>query len=338
MQVAVTGVTGCLGRALIQNLTKSGFHLRLLVLPHEQHIFSYQKKAKIIVGDISSPEVLADLTKDTEIVFHLAGKVHSLPRSRADENEFYRVNTEGTRLLIKAAAKNKARRIVFYSTVGVYGEVADFHGDELSPCRPLSAYANSKYMAEQLVLNSFKKEGPEGVVLRFPVVYGPFDRGNVAKLIKAIYHKLFFYFGDGNCLRSMISSKNAAEAAVRAAFELKSTSEVFCVTDGRDYTMNELVGSVHNALGISRKPYHLPVLLADIAGRLGDLLGKWTCVPFPIDSEKVRKLSLPLTFSCEKAKKVLGYEPVETLGKGIRREVEWLYPNSGSTDYSDYTD
>jgi nucleoside-diphosphate-sugar epimerase len=79
-------------------------------------------------------------------------------------------------------------------------------------------------------------------------------------------------------------------------------------------------------------------LLADIAGRLSDLLGKWTCVPFPIDSDKVRKLSLPLTFSCEKAKKVLGYEPVETLGKGIRREVEWLYPKSGSTDYPDYTD
>jgi nucleoside-diphosphate-sugar epimerase len=109
MQVAVTGVTGCLGRALIQNLTKNRFHLRLLVLPHEQHIFSFQKKAKIIVGDINSPEALANLTKEAEIVFHLAGKVHSLPRSRADENEFYRVNTEGTRLLIEAAAKNKTR-------------------------------------------------------------------------------------------------------------------------------------------------------------------------------------------------------------------------------------
>jgi len=50
-----------------------------------------------------------------------------------------------------------------------------------------------------------------------------------------------------------------------------------------------------------------------------------------IDSDRVRKLSRPLTFSCEKAKRVLGYELVETLEEGIRREVESLYP---STDYA----
>jgi nucleoside-diphosphate-sugar epimerase len=66
--------------------------------------------------------------------------------------------------------------------------------------------------------------------------------------------------------------------------------------------------------------------LADLAGRFGDVLRKWTHIPFPIDSDRVRKLSRPLTFSCEKAKSVFGYEPVETLEEGLRREVEWLYP------------
>jgi len=184
----------------------------------------------------------------------------------------------------------------------------------------------SKYQAEQLVLTSSNDGGPEGVVLRFPVVYGPLDRGNVAKLIKAVQSKLFFYFGDGNCLRSMISPKNAAEAAVIAGFEPKVANEVFCVIDGRDYTMNELVDSICHVLGMSWRPFHMPVSLADLAGRCGDVLRKWVHVPFPIDSERVRKLSRPLTFSCEKAKRVLGYEPVETLEEGIRREVEWLYP------------
>jgi nucleoside-diphosphate-sugar epimerase len=239
---------------------------------------------------------------------------------------------------LEAAKKNGVKRVVFYSTVGVYGKDTDFHGDELSPCHPGSVYAKSKFQAEQLVLNSFKKEGPEGVVLRFPVVYGPFDRGNVARLINAVYKKLFLYFGDGSCLRSMVSSKNAAEAAIRAAFEPKAANQVFCVTDGRDHTMNELVGSICHALKISQRSYHVPVLLADIAGKFGDFLGKWTCVPFPVDSGKVRKLSRPLTFSCEKAKKVLGYEPVDTLEKGIRREVEWLYPEIRSTDKANYRD
>lgn len=105
--------------------------------------------------------------------------------------------------------------------------------------------------------------------MRFPIVYGPLDRGNVAALIKAVRKKQFFHFGDGNCLRSMISSRNAAEAAVRAAFEPKVANEVFCVTDGLDYTMNELVDCICGALGMSWRPYHVPVSLADLAGRFG---------------------------------------------------------------------
>jgi len=338
LKIAVIGGTGCLGRALIQKLTEEGVRLRILVRPHEQQIFSSQKNAEIIVDDINSPEALANLTKGAEIVFHLAGKAHTIPRTIANENEFYRVNTEGTRLLIETAAKNKVRRIIFYSTVGVYGELADHHGDEKSPCNPLTVYTKSKFDAEQLVLNSHTFGGPEGVVLRFPVAYGPYDRGNVAKLIKAIYYRYFFLIGDGKNVRSMISSTNSAEAASLAAFEPKAINEVFCVTDGRDYTMNELVDSICHALGTNWRPYHVPVLLTDLAGRFGDALQKWARVPFPIDSDKVRKLSRPLTFSCEKAKKVLGYEPVETLEKGIRREVEWLYPEIRSKDNANYTD
>jgi nucleoside-diphosphate-sugar epimerase len=99
--------------------------------------------------------------------------------------------------------------------------------------------------------------------------------------------------------------------------------------------MNELVDSICRALGIRWRPYHVPVLLADVAGRFGDVLRKWAHVPFPVDSDRVRKLSRSLTFSCEKAKSMLGYEPVETLEEGLRREMECLYPKTRSTDYAD---
>lgn len=324
MNVAVTGGTGCLGRPLIDKLIADGIYLKLLILPNDPPLNYPDNKVEIITGDLNSSDALDMLCLDCDVVFHLAGKVHSMPGTKEEEQEFYQVNVEGTRNLLEAAKKSRVKRVGFYSTVGVYGKDADFHGDELSPCHPGSVYAKSKYQAEQLILNSSNDGGPEGVVLRFPVVYGPLDRGNVAKLIKTVQSRLFFYFGDGNCLRSMISSKNAAEAAIRAAIEPRAANEIFCVTDGWDYTMNELVGSICHALGTGWRPFHVPVLLADLAGRLGDILRKWAHVPFPIDSDRVRKLSRPLTFSCEKAKRVLGYAPVETLEEGIRREVEWL--------------
>lgn len=331
-KVAVTGGTGCLGLPLVERLIVDGAYLKLLTLPNDPSISYSDNKVEIIIGDLNTPDALNLLTRGCNVVFHLAGKVHTVPGTEEEEQEFFRVNVEGTKNLLEAAKKTKVKRVVFYSSVGVYGKDADFHGDELSLCQPGSVYTKSKYQAEQLVLNSSNDGGPEGVVLRFPVVYGPLDRGNVAKLIKAIHSRLFFYFGDGSCLRSMISSRNAAEAAMRAAFEPKAANEVFCVTDGLDYTMNEMVDCICGALGIRRRPWHVPVLLADLAGKFGDVLRKWAHIPFPIDSDRVRKLSRPLTFSCEKAKGVLGYEPVETLAEGIRREVESLYP---STDYAD---
>ena len=332
MKVAITGGTGCLGQPLVERLALKNLDVQALILPDDPGSDSLNNKANIIVGDLSDFAVLRNLTKGCKIVFHLAGRVHSVPGTKGEEEAFFRVNVEGTRNLLQAAQKNKVERIVFYSTVGVYGTDADFHGDEVSPCRPVSVYAKSKYMAEQLVSNRSSDGGTEWVVLRFPVVYGPLDRGNVAKLIKAVHRNFFFFFGDGNFVRSMISSRNAAAVALKAAFEPKAANEVFCVTDGKDYTMNELIGSICHALGKNRKPFHIPVFLPELIGTFGDAFKKWAHISLPIKSDIVRKLSRPLTFSCEKSKRLLGYEPVETLDAGIRKEVEWLYPEIIPTD------
>jgi len=324
MKVAVTGGTGCLGQPLLEKLIIEGFDIQLLALPQDPAIPILKEKVHVVTGNLNSHDALDVLTKDCEIVFHLAGKVHSVPKTKAEEQNFYQLNVEGTKNLLRASTKNNVKRVVFYSTVGVYGQDADFHGDELAPCRPLSVYSKSKYLAEKLVLNSFNNGGPEGVVLRFPIVYGPLDRGNVAKLIVAIRRKLFFYFGDGNCLRSMISSTNAAEAALKAAFDRQAGNQVFCVTDGQDYKLKDLVDAICYALNMSWRPFHIPISIAELAGKIGDLLEKSTHVHFPINTAKVMKLSRSLTFSCEKAKRVFAYRPTETLVEGICREVEWL--------------
>jgi len=122
----------------------------------------------------------------------------------------------------------------------------------------------------------------------------------------------------------MISSRNAAEAATRAAFEGKAANEVFCVTDGRDYRLEELVEAICRALKTKWRPFHVPMSVAKMGGMLGDLLEKIMRIQMPINSGTVRRLGGRLTFSCDKAKKVLGYEAVETLEEGIRREVEWI--------------
>jgi nucleoside-diphosphate-sugar epimerase len=325
MRVAVTGGTGCLGRPLVARLIDSGFDVRLLVLPQENVDDDYLRKAIIIRGSLESSGAIASLVEGCDVVFHLAGKVHSVLKDVKDDREFAFINYECTKKLLKTCSEKKVKRFVFYSTVGVYGKSGDFHGNEQSPCNPVSAYAISKLDAEKVVLSSADDGGPLGVVLRFPVVYGPWDRGNVCKLIKSINGGRFFYFGDGRFLRSMISSVNAAEAAYMASIASLTESDVFCVTDGSDYHVRELIEEILRAVNKSWKPYHIPVAMAFFFGMIGDLLNKATGLNIPFNSEMVMKLSAPLTFSCEKAKSVLQYKPVETLRDGIAKEVKWLF-------------
>lgn len=324
MKVSITGGTGCLGRPLVEKLINIGAKVQLLVLPSDKGIKSLGNKIHIIYGDINSNDTLLSLTKDCEVVFHLAGKVHSVPKTEVEKQDFFHTNVDGTKNLLEAASINKVKRLVFYSTVSVYGKNSDFHGDEMSLSQPLSPYAKSKYLAEQSVLNSHQQNGVEGVVLRFPVVYGPFDRGNVASLINAIYHKLFFYFGDGNCRRSMISSINTAEAAIKAAFEPLAAQQVFCVTDDKDYSLQEIIEAICLAIKTTWRPFHIPISFAKGLGKFGDLFERLSHYSMPINSSKVAKLSRPLTFSCEKAKHVFKYKPIENLCNGINNEVEWL--------------
>lgn len=326
MRVAVTGGTGCLGRPLIRRLIEDGREINLLI-PENESDGLLSDGIRIVRGTVNSPAALDSLTSGCETIFHLAGKVHVIPGSKSEEEEFFRINVEGTRLLLQAAARNKVGRIVFYSTVGVYGKDADFAGDERSPCSPVSAYALSKLKAEELVLLS-GSGGPEGVVLRFPVVYGPLDRGNVASLISAVKQRRFFIPGNGLNLRSMINCENAAHAAVLAGFHRAAAGRVFCVTDGVEYSFTTIIEAICRALEVRWDPPRVPLPAAQLLGKLGDFAAKLG-LPFPLDTAKVRKLSGSLTFSCSKARGLLGYEPRKSLDQGLKAEVAWLRRQGG---------
>jgi len=321
MNVALTGGTGCLGQPLLRRLLGNGHNVKLLVEPNDHRIFPAENLS-IISGTVNDEHALRELVEGSDIVFHLAAKVHEFHKTPSVEHEFHEINSEGTRLLVEISKQKKVKRIVFYSTVGVYGKDSNFHGDEISSCNPNNPYSQTKYMAERYVLESFKTGGPDGVVLRFPVVYGPFDRGNIFKLIEAVYKRQFFIIGNGKNLRSMISSENTAVAALLAGTHPKAANQIFCVTDGRDYTIEEILDTICTVLGFSCRPIHLPLFAAKTIGNIGDIsetIFKWQA---PLNTDRVRKLSSSLTFSCDKIQKELGYRPVQTLEEGIRDEVK----------------
>lgn len=318
LRALVTGGLGCLGSAVSDRLVTAGWWVRILDRSGEAGQLSGRlAEAELVSCSILDPAEVARACQGVDTVFHLAARVHD---RLASDDELWVANVEGTRVVLEAARRAGVRRFVFYSTVGVYGRTTGVGLNESTPTAPATVYARSKLEAEQLVLAS----PLEVVVLRFPVSYGPRDRGNVSNLIRTIASKRFFFVGHGRNRRSMLAAENAAAAAVLAAESDKAPGEVFIATDGLATSLAEVVRAVTLALGADWRPPNLPPIVARSLAFAGDVLRSLGLKRVPFDSDVYRKLFGEFVLDDSKARRMLGYEPTAELSAGMGAEVQWM--------------
>ena len=181
MRVVITGGTGFLGRRLARSLLDRGRlvdregkerAVETLLLFDKGPLADTPPDRRIETreGDIADSAALARLiTPETDAVFHLAAVVSG--EAEADTDLGYRVNFDGTRLLLEAcrAAGNRPR-VVFASSLAVYGgELPATVGEEV-PLSPQSSYGTQKAIGE-LLINDFSRKGYiDGRALRLPTV------------------------------------------------------------------------------------------------------------------------------------------------------------------------
>ena len=317
--VLVTGAAGCIGTALTRRLSRTGFHVQALVRDRRQagHLLDYGG-VDLIEGDLDSIDLLNEAVSGCDLVYHAAARVHA--PSGTPETEFTRANVDGTRHLVEAAVKNGVRSFVFFSTVAVYPEKDDVQ-DELSHTEPHTPYGASKLAAEGLVLKAGIESGLKSTVLRLPVVYGPRDRGNVAKLIQAIRNGSFFIVGNGENLKSMIAVGNVVDAAMLAVDEEKARGEIYNVCDSRPYSQREIAETIAELLGRSKNFFTLPLFWVHNAGRLADTVNAITGISLPLTADLVRKLAANTIFSSAKIERELGFKPRISLREGLEEVI-----------------
>ncbi len=307
MKVLVTGAAGCLGRATCERLHERGHSVRGHDLDGKPSDALF-RDVDWMSGDLGECE-LAPLLEGCSAVAHFAALVHREDVTAPEQ--YRRINVEMTRRLVDAATAANVR-VVLSSTVAVYGPL-DEPADEATRLLPETAYARSKLSAEQIVRSA------GGVVLRFPVAYGPGDRGNVGKLIDAIRRGRFVLPTPADRPRSMIAAANAG-AGVVAAVENCDPAGTYLITDGRDVTLRDLVQAVSAALEGRPQPLEVPASLLRPLGHAGSALAMLG-VPVPLTTARLEKLVGGATFSCRLATERLGYEPVVSFEQAIREAV-----------------
>jgi UDP-glucose 4-epimerase len=258
-RVLVTGATGALGPRVVAALHQSGYYVRVLALdPPGPGVLG--PSIDVRIGDINNLKDMHSAVRGVHHVLHMAAILHIMNPTR-DQILFYKlVNVDGTRNVVEAALEADVKRLIFFSTIAVYGDSAGSVLNEDTTPRPETLYAQSKRQAEQIVLGACLPDGrPFGTVLRLAAVYGSRVKGNYRRLLQALAKKRFIPIGAGTNRRTLIYDKDVANAALAVLTNPNAAGKVFNVTDGEIYSLSDIIKTICDALGRRPPRMYLPV-------------------------------------------------------------------------------
>ena len=246
-----------------------------------------------------------NLDRHYDIVLHACGKAHVIPKTDAEIQAFYDVNYQGTINLCKGLEKvGVPSAIIFISTVAVYGCESGELITEDFPLKRTIPYAKSKIMAEEFLTNWCSNNNVKLGILRPSLLAGKGAPGNLGSMVKGIQKGYYFNIAGGKVRKSILMAEDIAHLVPLVA----EKGGIFNVCDDYQPTFGEISVSVANQLG-KHKPLSIPYWVAWIMAKVGDLLGSKA----PINSNKLEKMTKSLTFSNEKAKRELGWQPIDVL-------------------------
>jgi nucleoside-diphosphate-sugar epimerase len=235
-----------------------------------------------------------------ETVVHCAGKAHTVPKNRAESDDFFRVNVDGTKNLLSSLESGKQRpdRIVLVSTVAVYGMSEGIEIPEASPLIGKTPYAESKIRAEELITDWASKNNIRSVILRLPLVVGVDPPGNLGRMAASIKRGTYVRIKNNHARKSVVLASDVAQI-IRS---LDSQTGIYNLTDGTDPEFREIEDAIAAAL---RRSIHfqIPASLLKTGCSIGDRLS------LAVNTDLFQKLTCSLTFSSDLARQKLGWKP-----------------------------
>jgi UDP-N-acetylglucosamine/UDP-N-acetyl-alpha-D-glucosaminouronate 4-epimerase len=279
--VLVTGGAGFIGSHLVDALVQRRARVRVLddlSSGHLGNLAHHGDAVELQRGDVRDREACRRACRDVRWVFHLAALV-SVPRSLEEPASTIAVNVTGTANVFAAAREAGVARVVYASSSSVYGDCESVPQREGEEGTPLSPYAASKAMGEQLAAVLARSLGQQLVGLRFFNVYGP--RQDPAGAYAAVIPRFLAaarrgapmeVHGDGEQSRDFVYVADAVEAALLAAgAPPEACGAAYNVAGGERVTMNELALHIAEISGSNMPPVHVAPRAGDVRHSLADV-------------------------------------------------------------------
>lgn len=313
MKILITGGAGFIGSHLCEKYTREGHTVLCLDnfmsgnLLNVRHLLDY-RNFKLIKGDIRDYHLLEEVTRDVEVIFHLAAQIH-VDRSYIEPRLTYEINVMGTQNILEIARLYDAKKVIHASTSEVYGSAQYAPIDEKHPLNAPHPYGASKIAADRMCHAYIQTYGMNISIVRLFNAFGPRQRdlgyGGVISIFtrRVLSNMPPLIYGDGLQTRDYTYIKDVMRA--------------FDVVLNHDGPITEPVNFGNGS--------ELSIL--DLANLIIDLCGKRGIIK-PVHVESRIGEVQRLIADARRAKSLLGWEPEYNLEKGLAEYVSW-YKNYG---------
>jgi nucleoside-diphosphate-sugar epimerase len=318
-EIAIVGGAGFVGSRLTSRFNKRS------IFSNRYDIDLTNQVDRSIYLDVERIDSLEQLTQVSTII-NLAA-VHRddvRPLSRYDD-----VNVQGAKNICEAASKHGINKIIFTSSVAIYGfALADT--DESGPPNYFNDYGRTKYLAEQ-VYKAWQAEHPDIrtlVIVRPTVIFGEGNRGNVYNLLRQIASRRFLMFGDGTNRKSMAYVENVV-AFIEYSLSFEPGLHIYNYIDKPDFDMNTLISGARKTLfGKTNVGLRLPGFVGIALGYVADLAAMIIRKPLPVSSIRVKKFMGTTQFASSVSD--TGFVPPVSLEEGLSRTLRYEFMEDNS--------
>jgi len=315
----VTGGTGFIGSRVARRLRERGDEVVALVRSPEKAAELRELGCELVEGDLSSDDAIRRGVEGCDAVFHVAA-VYKVGIPDSERAAMRDANVGGTERVLDAAVGAGVQRIVYVSTVGVFGNT---HGQvvdetyERNGGEWLSCYEQTKWESHQVALDRIAKGAPV-VIVQPGGVYGPGDHselGNIIDQARTGKLKLMMFPETGF---NLVHVDDVADG-ILLAHDKGNPGESY-VLGGQIANMRELVGKVSEIVGRKPPKRDMPVAAMKALTPIGPVVGK--LMGFPPNLRELIRTSDGVTYWAkdDKARRELGYAPRD-MDTGLRQTL-----------------
>lgn len=313
MKIFVTGATGFIGQHLVRRLVQDGHELRCLVRNPARAKDLQSSTVQLVVGGVNDPQSYHNAMQGCDWLFHLAN-IYSM--WEVDPGQYWQVNVEGTRCVLQEALSAGVKKVVYVSTVAVFGKPDQSPFVEESQPGPVlfSEYARTKAAGNRVAWDFYRHQGLPLVVLYPGIVLGPGDDKASGQYIQDILFRRVPTTIFHRSISTYVGVGDVVEAMIRAAGDPGSIGQGYLV-GGHPLNGKEFAQKISRISGVRLPFLHFPDWMVFAAAYFLAGLARLTRRPpiWGLSPDAARTLKHGFIFDGSKAKRelVIDYTPID---------------------------